>query len=455
MSLKLKITLWVTAGLMLILFISFTFVYYMFIRVTTKGEVELLKEKARVLLLKDLPSHPEYWQNNSQLEELLIPQEMLRYIAPDSKVIYQIYSDLQLLRYPPSYVNKESVALETASDGIFVFVRMPVFVEGHQIATLEIGRSLRMLGEYSHMLISILLLTSTGALILTLVGGYFYTNILFRPIQKFITTMQNIEESGSFRHIDMPAKLSNDELTMFGNTFNRMIDRLQEMFQKQEQFLADASHELRTPLTIIESYASLLSRWAFRDDKLREEALEAIISESAQLKMLTQNLLSLTDTVRENCEQGISFDFLPIVKQTAASLRVTSGREIDVQINSDMNELNMPGDPYKIRQLLIILLDNALKYSQERVVLNVGISENKWVTIKVIDQGIGVAESDLPHLFDRFYRTDKARNRKQGGVGLGLAIALHIVQKHEGTIELQSHLGQGTTAIVKLPKTCQ
>ncbi|GFZ80790.1 sensor histidine kinase YkoH [Paenibacillus marchantiophytorum] len=455
MSLKLKITLWVSAGLMLILFFSFTFVYYMFIRVTTKGELDLLKEKAQTLLLKDLPNHPEYWQDNSQMDELLIPQEVLRYIAPDSKVIHEIYSDTKLLRYAGGYVNKETVTLKTDTDGIFIFIRMPVYKEGHQVATLEIGRSLRRLGEYSNMLISILLLTSTGALILALVGGYFYTNVLFRPLQQLVSTMQNIEKSGSFRHIDLPAKRPNDELTMLGATFNRMIDRLKDMFQKQEQFLADASHELRTPLTIIESYASLLRRWALQDDKLREEALEAIISESAQLKQLTQNLLSLTDTERENCEQGLSFDLLPIARNTAAALQMTSGREIRVACPADLNELAMTGDPYKIKQLLVIFIDNALKYSQEQVELTIRLMENQWVEIKVIDHGIGIAENELPHLFDRFYRTDKARNRKQGGVGLGLAIAQHIVQKHGGHVELQSRLGEGTTAIIQLPKTCQ
>ncbi|NOV02904.1 sensor histidine kinase [Paenibacillus planticolens] len=455
MSLKLKITLGVTVGLMLILFISFTFVYYMFIRVTTKGEADLLKEKAKALLMKDLPSHPEYWQNNSQMEELLIPQEMLRYIAPDSKVIHQIYSDEKLLRYPVTYVNKETVTVETASDGIFVFVKMPVFKEGHQIATLEIGRSLRRLGEYADMLISVLLLTSIGTLILALIGGYFYTNVLFRPLQHFVSTMQNIEQSGSFRHIPLPAKKTNDEMILLGATFNRMIDRLQDMFQKQEQFLADASHELRTPLTIIESYASLLRRWASHDETLREEALEAIISESAQLKLLTQNLLSLTDVVRENCEQEVTFDLLPLARQIVTSLRITSGREIEIQSEPDQQELQMAGDSNKIRQLLIILLDNALKYSQQKVILSIGLTEDQWVVLEVIDQGIGIAESDIPHLFDRFYRSDKARNRKQGGAGLGLAIAQHIVQKHGGSIELKSRLGEGTSAIVKLPATCQ
>ncbi|TXK74833.1 ATP-binding protein [Paenibacillus sp. N3.4] len=455
MSLRVKITLWVCAGIMLILFFSFTFVYYMFIRVTTKGEIDLLKEKTKAMILKDLPKHPEYWQNNSQLDELLIPQEMIRYIGPDSKVIYQIYSDPKLLRYQPMYVNKETILTETDSDGIFIFVQSPIFEEGHQVATLEIGRNLRRLGEYSQTLTSILLFTSIGALLAALLGGYFYTNVIFHPLQQLISAMQNIEKSGSFQHIKVPAKRPNDELTMLTMTFNRMIDRLQEMFDKQEQFLADASHELRTPLTIINSYANLLRRWAFRDDQLREEALEAISSESAQLQILTQNLLTMTDTKREDCDQLESFDLLPIVQATAASLRVTSGRDIEVDVMPEMTELYITGNPPQIKQLLVILLDNALKYSQRLVVLKVREDSGDRIRIEVIDQGIGVAEKDLPHLFNRFYRTDKARNRKHGGTGLGLSIAHHIVEKHAGTIELQSRLGEGTTALIQLPKSCQ
>ncbi|MNQ67076.1 Signal transduction histidine-protein kinase ArlS [compost metagenome] len=233
-----------------------------------------------------------------------------------------------------------------------------------------------------------------------------------------------------------------------------MIDRLQDMFRQQEQFLADASHELRTPLTIIESYASLLRRWASSNDQLREEALEAIVSESAQLKLLTQNLLSLTNTNRNNCEENTNFDLIPLVEQTAASLRLTSSREIRVQSELDMKELPMTGDPYQIRQLLIILIDNALKYSQKIVDIRISLQDER-VILKVMDQGIGISEEDLPHVFDRFYRSDKARNRKLGGAGLGLSIAQHIVQKHQGTIELQSSLGLGSTAIVALPQSCQ
>jgi len=453
MSLKVKFTLWMTAGLMMILFFSFTFVYYMFIRVTTNGEIELLKEKTRALLQRDLPHHPEYWTDNSQLDEFLIPQEMLRYITPDSKVLYQIYTDVSLLRYRATYVNKETETTETASDGIYIFVRVPVFDQGHQVATLEIGRSLKKLGEYANTLISILLLTSVGALILALVGGYQYTKFIFRPLLDLISTMQNIEKSGAFRRIELKENRANDELYQLGDTFNRMIDRLEETFEKQEQFLADASHELRTPLTIIDSYASLLRRWALSDDKLREEALDAIQSEAAQLKLLTQQLLSLTGMERDSCEQAVPFDLLHLTRQTASSLRVSSGRSIEVHLPPDQEVLQITGHPAKIKQLLVILVDNALKYSKQSVEIRIEQETAESVRLLISDQGIGIAEKDLPHLFDRFYRADKARNRKLGGVGLGLAIAMNIVQQHKGTIQLQSELGSGTTAIVTLPIT--
>ncbi|MGG1517684.1 HAMP domain-containing sensor histidine kinase [Paenibacillus oryzisoli] len=454
MSLKLKLTLWVNVGLMVVLFVSFTFVYYMFLRVSTNGEIELLKEKARTLLLNDLPHHPEFWKTGTQMDEMLIPQEMLRYILPDSSVEHQIYSDSNLVRYPAVYRAEASNSLIKDDNGILVFVRTPVYKDGKQVALLEIGRSLRKLGDYADMLISILILTAVGALGVTLFGAYFYTNVLFRPLQQFIKTMQNIEESGSFRHIPLPANHANDELTKLGTTFNRMIDRLQEMFRKQEQFLADASHELRTPLTIIESYASLLRRWALQNDQLREEALGAIISEAGQLKLLTQNLLSLTGSARNDCDQKIAFDLLPILEQTAASLRVTSSRDIHVQAHAENTKLIITADPYQIKQLLVILIDNALKYSQAPVEIRYEEAEQS-VKIEVIDHGIGIAEEELPHVFDRFYRTDKARNRKQGGAGLGLAIAKHIVDKHHGDIQLRSTLGLGTTASVTLSKSCQ
>lgn len=448
MSLRLKISIWMTAGLLLILILSFSIVYYLFLRITTNGELELLKEKALALQERDLPNHPEYWYEPGHLDEFLIPQEMIRYIMPDSTVRYQIFSDSKLLSHRAVYTTRETVMIRQFHQGIYIFVKMPIYDQGKQVAVLEIGRSLKKLGEYSYILISILVLTSIGAVILALAIGLFYTKIIFRPLRVLITTMQNIERSGDFRRIELPQERKGDELISLGATFNKMINRLEDTFQKQKQFLADASHELRTPITIIESYASLLRRWALNDEKLREEALDAIQSEASQLKELTQNLLFLLDTEREQRINWESFDLLSLVQSTAAALRLTHGRNIEVRI--PQKKLHMSGDPHKMKQLLVILLDNALKYSQKAVMIRVEQLKTS-IQIQVIDQGIGIAEEDIPHLFDRFYRADKARNRKLGGVGLGLAIAHSIVKLHEGSIDINSLLGKGTTITVTFP----
>jgi two-component system, OmpR family, sensor histidine kinase ArlS len=455
MNLKIKITLLLTLWLLFILLLCNVVIYYLFIRITTNSELELLKDQAQTLLLKDISRHPEYWDIPGELDRYLIPREMIRYVTANANVLFQVYRDKELLTKPPQYVLKETTRIVNRNGAFYVYVMTPVYENEHQVATLEIGRSLGPLSNFTHTLLSILLLVSVGAVILSLLGGYFYTKVLLKPLDQLIFTMQTIEENGVFRRIDLESHPERDELTMLGATFNRMIDRLEETFQRHEQFLADASHELRTPITVIDSYASLLRRWASSDPALREEALDAIQSESAQLKQLTQNLLSLMNTEEKQRIKWVEFDLEPLVQSTAASLRLTFNRSIEVRLSHEgCKSLTMRGDPEKIKQLLVILLDNALKYSKKAVILSIE-KEARHMKMQVIDEGIGIAEEDLPHLFDRFYRADKARNRKLGGAGLGLAISENIVRQHGGTITMSSRLGEGTTVTVKLPITCQ
>lgn len=136
-------------------------------------------------------------------------------------------------------------------------------------------------------------------------------------------------------------------------------------------------------------------------------------------------------------------------------MQLTFDRQIDLELPSNgEHPLLLTGDPDKIKQLLIILLDNALKYSKKPVRVKV-CSVSDAVFLQVIDQGIGITEADMPRLFDRFFRTDKARNRKQGGTGLGLAIADHILRQHNATIEINSRIGSGTAIQIKLPRFSQ
>ncbi|MBP1992382.1 sensor histidine kinase [Paenibacillus eucommiae] len=454
MSIKLKITLLLSAWLLIILLLGNSVIYFLFIRITTNSEAGLLREKANTLIAKDLYNHPEYWQKPGPLDEFLIPQEMIRLVTPDLKVLHEVYTDEELLKQRPHYTNKETTKIVHVKGGYYIYVMMPVYNDRlQQLATLEIGQSLGALSGYLETLVSVLLFTSIGTVMLSYAGLHFYIKVILKPLDQLIATMQTIEENGVFKRIHLPDDPKQDELTLLGATFNRMIDRLEDTFLKHRQFLADASHELRTPITVIDSYASLLRRWASSDPALREEALDAIQTESAQLKKLTENLLSLME--EEHRMKRVDFDLTPLIVSTAASLKLTFNRNIETRLpEGDDNCLTMQGDPEKIKQLLIILIDNAVKYSKQTIIVSAEKNAH-YIKLQVEDRGIGISKEDLPRLFDRFYRTDKARNRKQGGAGLGLAIADNIVRLHQGTITISSQLGKGTLLTVKLPTTCQ
>jgi len=453
MSLKLKISLGMTALLLVLLMTAFSLVYYWFVHLTTGSELALLEEKADTLLLKDLPHHPEYWSSPGELEELLVPLEMIRYVGPDAAVQHEIYRDEQLRDIAPAYVKHRSTKVSYGSDGLLVLVQIPVYDQGHQVATLEIGRHLRKLGEYARILAWVLPLAALGAVMLALLGSYLYTRAALRPLNRLIATMQRIEASGELRRIERQPVRRPDELTALGATFNGMIERLEITFRKQEQFVADVSHELRTPLTVIESYASLLRRWAMDNARLREEALDAIQSETTRLKTLAENLLARIAGEPAGKTEGAVFDLLILAETSAAALQLAAGRAIDVQpaAGASSGPMRMRGDPHKLKQLLVILLDNALKYSESAVSVRLR-AEPQRLVLQVADRGIGIAEADLPYLFDRYYRAESGAGTAQDGVGLGLAIAADIVAQHGGAISVTSRLGEGTMFTVTLPR---
>ena len=290
------------------------------------------------------------------------------------------------------------------------------------------------------------------AILISFMGVIFTLNLYSGRSNRLADTMQRIEKSGSFRKLKenwVKENTYTDELEKLGFIFNSMIGRLEKNFHQQRQFLADASHELRTPLTIIESYASLLKRWASNDPELREEAIEAIHSESIRLKGLVKSLLTLAEG-QEAPLHLEKFSLLPMFHVTIASLQQTYGRSIE--IHTEHAEIWLIADVEKVKQLLIILLDNAIKYSDKKV--DVFVQEGKEdVQIVIQDYGIGIEQDKLSYLFERFYRVDQARNRKTGGAGLGLSIAKRIVDQHDGEIEINSQLHVGTSIHVILPKT--
>ena len=252
------------------------------------------------------------------------------------------------------------------------------------------------------------------------------------------------------RRIDLPG--TQKELKTLAQAINAMLDRINEAYRSQMRFVSDASHELRTPIAVIQGYAALLDRWGKDDPEALQESIHAIRSEAKAMEELVEQLLFLA--------RGDN-DTQP-VKPVAFDLTVLAGEVLreEEMIHQDRvflprwGEAPIPvrADQGLIKQVMRILMDNSVKYSPPdgRVYLRVTAQEG-YARVTVQDEGMGIAPQGIPHIFDRFYRTDQSRDRRTGGTGLGLSIAKWIVDRHGGWFEVVSREGVGTRISFLLP----
>ena len=228
---------------------------------------------------------------------------------------------------------------------------------------------------------------------------------------------------------------------------------IRQAFARQRQFTADASHELRTPLALIRANAEMLCRHADRLPAGDDELIGEIVRETDHLNRLISDLLTLARSDSERVPLPTKpVDFRALVSAVHEDLEhIARSRGIESHISLD-GPLTVQGDEIRLRQLLLILLDNALKYTDAGGRVDISLQrEDGRVRLQVSDTGIGIPAEDLPHIFDRFYRVDRAREHESGGTGLGLAIAQWIVQAHHGSIKVESQVGRGTRFQVELP----
>ena len=247
---------------------------------------------------------------------------------------------------------------------------------------------------------------------------------------------------------------SRDELQHLSETLNDMLGRIEGSFTRTRQFTADASHELRAPTTLIYTAA----QFALRREREPEELLDSlqkILRESERTTALIDDLLQLArgDAGKDGPEL-IPLDAAPLLRDAAEQARAMgAAKQISVDLALDEEALGVRGDEAQLRRLLLILIDNALKYTPAdgRVSLE-GRTTDSAVTIVVADTGTGIAAGDLPRVFERFWRADRVRSRDAGGSGLGLAIAKQIAERHGARIDVQSEAGRGTVFTVHLPR---
>jgi heavy metal sensor kinase len=298
-------------------------------------------------------------------------------------------------------------------------------------------------------LLAVLLPTLIGC---AAVGGYLLVVRALRPVDRLSQTAEQMSlQNLSLR---LPVVASGDALERLSISLNNMLGRLRDSVQSSRRFLADASHELRTPLTVIKGELQELSNeGGLTGDALRER-VGSVLEEVARLEHLVSGLLVLSrfdagETQRECAE----LDLAELARSTAEQMRLMAeDRGIAIELSA-LHRAAIRGDRSRIKQIIVNLLDNAIRFTPAKGSVILRTSEDDtYALLEVIDTGVGIPKDSLPLVFDRFYRADEARSRDDGGAGLGLSIVKSICSMHGADIEVSSQLGEGSCFRVRFPR---
>jgi two-component system OmpR family sensor kinase len=306
----------------------------------------------------------------------------------------------------------------------------------------------RLLDTYEHLnRVSLTaLLMGFAAATASLFIAVLLTPGLFKPLEDIATVARQITRADDLSR-RVPYANRPDEIGDLARAFNQTLERLERLFRTQQRLLADVSHELRTPLTAIRGNLDLMSRMGAADP----DSMEAIQAEIERMTRLVGDLLLLARAD----SGGLPLERRPIELDNLLFDVYRQVRILDPPVFVELSEVDQAvvmGDMDRLKQLFLNLVENAIKYTPPGGEVRLALSKKAGsAQLEVADNGIGIPPENLPHIFDRFYRVDKARTRAQGGSGLGLSIAKWIAQAHGGNIRVTSTVGEGTTFTVILP----
>lgn len=438
MKLKHKIHLSSTLLMFFVLLMLAVVIYYSFSSLAYETEVERLEAEVEVMVAT-------FNANNGEES----PDNILRAYVPVDGLIKEKNQSNALF----STIQRPSVSVEFPNDVAgtsghmavegeqFAYVTAPVIWPGGEVVELIVAQSLREVTANLATLRLVLISVTLLSMIPIFLSSALLGRVLTRPIEGLTGTMRRIQRDGSFEKLPVAGE-SRDELSQMGVTFNEMIGLLEENYRKQEEFVSNASHELKTPLTVISSYADLLQRRGSQDPALQDEALTAIRNETERMRQLIEQLLHIARRSQAQMDWQKT-DLEPVLRQVMTAMNASYDREFRLLAQQP---LIVETDVQQLKQLLYILLDNARKYSEDSIEMEAG--NDGSVYIKIRDYGVGIPKDSLPHVFERFYRVDKARSRETGGFGLGLSLAKELADSLHLRLEIDSIEQLGTTVTI-------
>jgi len=346
--------------------------------------------------------------------------------------------------------NGESFDRRLLPDGTALFIVVLSRTTGTNIYVTEEGSAEAPIKTTLHRWLLVLVLGLAVLILGAVSGGFLLAHRALDPVDRIIRSAERISSRNLNQRLPVPN--TGDELHRLSIALNHMIQRLEDAFQHSQRFLADASHELRTPLTVMQAGLEAITEKANAKLDLHEIA-SSTLEETERLRKIVEGLFALSRLdAGEALEKSAPFDLGELAATTADQMcLLAEDKGITVQCRRDQKVI-VEGDRARLKQVVVNLLDNAIKYTPKggRVDIRVSARDGKAL-LEVSDNGIGIPEESLLSVFERFYRVDKARSRDLGGAGLGLPIVKSIATAHRGRVEVRSKEGEGSSFIVELP----
>jgi signal transduction histidine kinase len=334
----------------------------------------------------------------------------------------------------------------------WLYVAYPVRSAGETNGVIRVGFPLTEINQRLNRDLIIFVEIICGTLILTVLTSIWLAKRVTKPISNMSEMAKNIAISGDISGF-VPV-VRQDEIGELGLSFNQMIGRLREEERLRQEFIANASHELKTPTMAIGSVVEALQAGAAEDPELRKQFLKSLENLVDRQSSLLKDLLDITRIHGQSVEWKEDLNLADLIGEAIEQVRAQAGKkQIGIKFVPMTELVLLSGNNIQLQRAIVNLLTNALNYSQADGMITIQAKsvESDRVEVSIQDTGSGIDSADLPHIFERFYRGDKARTRTGGGTGLGLAITREIIARHHGVIDVESTLGKGSTFYLRLP----
>ncbi len=388
--------------------------------------------------------------NKGLMNSIVNKNQTVRILNKDGIEILRINDTVTKIPEVSAKVPPEGYIVQKQNiEGINCFVAIGKLQIGPFQGYLQLAHPLTAFNSLMNYLLMAMFILGLGALILSAYIGYALANVLLKPLHELRMEMTTVAEEGFQAPILMEYD-QNDEIGDLLRVYRKMMGELEQSFLLQQQFISDASHELRTPIQVVEGHLSLIKRWGKDDPEVLNESLETSIAEMKRMKSMIEEMLELArgQSIEQDATCNIKKMTFDIITEQKILHQEVTIKVVDQNLSNPIAAVSVNA----FGQILRNLLQNAIRYSDHDAQIQIYLTNDlKHCKIEVEDNGIGIAEKDLPHIFERFYRVDQSRSRDAGGTGLGLSIVKMLVNKYGGHITVESKLGLGTKFSILLP----